>query len=162
MIGRKVRIAALLAIGALCLSAPALYAATNDTAPAQEKGFTKKMEAKRQQLYKELNLSDEQKKLLEENRNKHKEQMKALFSQMKEERLLIRDELKKDTLDTGKIYQINNELKKMQGQLLDYRLESILEVRKILTPEQFKKFAAKIEERAEHFKDSKAQEKEGR
>ena len=36
--------------------------------------------------------------------------------------------------------------------MLDNRLNSILEVRKILTPEQFKKFIGKMQEHKEHFK----------
>ena len=46
-----------------------------------------------------------------------------------------------------KIDQINGDLKKMMAQMLDYRLERILEVRKILTPEQFKKFTSQVESR---------------
>ena len=54
-------------------------------------------------------------------------------------------------LNIGKITQINNELKILSAQMLDRKLEGILEVRKILTPEQFKKFMTKTEGWHERF-----------
>lgn len=118
----------------------------------QEKAWAEKKEARRQELYKDLNLSDEQKKALEENKSKGREQMKALFTDMRAKREAIRQELQKDTLDMAKIDQINGELKNLQAQLLDHRLEHILAVRKILTPEQFKKFISKMEEKSQEWK----------
>ena len=64
----------------------------------------------------------------------------------------LRQELEKSQLNMQLVYQINNELKLLEAQILDNRLERILEVRKILTPEQFKKFEDKMNERMEHFK----------
>ena len=128
--------------------------------PPPDKMFMEKMQAREEQLYKELNLSDEQKKLLEDNKAQHRGQMKTLFERMKEKKDALRMELQKDKLDTGKITQMNNELKKVQAQLLDQKLEGILAVRKILTPEQFKKFSANMDEPREHFKHRKGEEKE--
>lgn len=108
--------------------------------------------ASMQQSSNGLNLTNEQKKLLEENRNKQRGQKKLLFEQMGEKTALIRQELQKDELNMDKIHQINTELKNLQAQILDERLEGILEVRKILTPEQFKKFIAKTQARPGHFK----------
>lgn len=148
---KKFNIIAVSVITMLALVSPAIYAqgcAYSD----KEKVWVQKKEAKRQELYKELNVSEEQRKALEENKNKHREQMKALFNEMKEKKTLIRQELQKDTLDMAKINQVNGDLKKLQAQMLDYRLQHVLEVRKILTPEQFKKFMAKMEEKMGHFK----------
>ena len=113
------------------------------------------MEARRQELYKDINLSEAQKKALEENRKGRKEEMKSIFSQIKEKKEAIRNELQKNELNIGKITQINNELKILDTQMLDRKLEGILEVRKILTPEQFKKFMAKMDQRQEHFKEKR-------
>ena len=63
---------------------------------------------------------------------------------------MIRQELQKDQLNMDSINQINSELKNLQAQILDRRLEGILEVRKVLTPEQFKKFTDRTEERKVH------------
>ncbi len=137
----------LLVVCVLALCSPAIYAYPNDTGHARGKEFKEKVEAKRQELYKDLNLTDQQKRALEENKNKRREQTKALFNEMKEKRQLLSQELQKDELNMEKINQANNELKNLQAQMLDNRLASILEVRKILTPEQFKKFIGKMEER---------------
>ena len=59
------------------------------------------------------------------------------MSQIKEKREEIRNELQRDELNIGKIAQINNELKILSAQMLDRKLEGILEVRKILTPAMF-------------------------
>lgn len=149
---KKIGVIAVSLIAILALASSAACAQSSGASGEQKKAFMEKKEAKRQELYKELNLSEEQKKLLEENRNKHKERMKTLFAGMKEKMTFMRQELQKDTLDTAKINQTNNELKKLQTDMLDYRLDRILEVRKILTPEQFKKFMSKIEEPAGRFK----------
>ncbi len=98
-------------------------------------------------MYKDLNLAEEQKKLLEENRKSHKEEARALFKDMRQKRDALRQELEKGALNMDNINQINNELKKLQAEMLDHRLAGVLEVRKILTPEQFKKFMARTEKR---------------
>ena len=145
------KIIALLIIGALVMSSGALYAA-GDKCDQGEKGARGNAIAARHNIYKDLNLTEEQKKMLEENKAKHKEEMKTLFAAMKETRISMRQELQKETLDMAKINQINDELKKLQAQTVDHRLESVLVVRKILSPDQFKKFMSKMEEKAEHFK----------
>jgi len=43
---------------------------------------------------------------LEENRKSRREEMKSLFSQMREKREAVRTELQKDELNIGKITQI--------------------------------------------------------
>ena len=121
-----------------------MYARQSYADSQAEKPFTKKWEARRNELYKDLNLSQEQKKMLEENKNKHKEEMKALFNAMKEMRTSMRQELQKEKLDMAKIGEINNEMKRLEAQMSDQRLAGILEVRKILSPEQFKKFMEKM------------------
>jgi Spy/CpxP family protein refolding chaperone len=125
-----------------------------------------KMEARHQELFKDLGLNDQQKKALEDNKDKNRGQSKAMRQSMHEKMTQLRQELQKDTLDMGKINQIQGELKALQGQLLDQRLAGILEVRKILTPEQFKTFSEKMEEHrkadGEHWEhDQKEHSKDG-
>ena len=136
----------------LALSAPAVYAQPGEAESGQKKPVQEKMEARHQEFYKDLDLSDSQKKLLEENKNNHRDQMKAMLDQIKDKKASIRQELQKDTLNMARINQINDELKKLEDRMLDYRLERILEVRKILTPEQFKKFITKMEAGGGRFK----------
>lgn len=139
------RLAASMIVAAGLLSG-VVYASASDNDSKEKKAFAEKRDGKRQQFYKDLNLTQEQKKALEENKNKNREQMKTLFAGMKEKKALIREELQKDELNMEKINQVQNELKALQTQMIDHRLEGILEVRKILTPEQFKKFLTKMED----------------
>lgn len=106
-----------------------------------------KMLQKSQEIYNQLNLTDDQKKLLEASRAKNKEGMKALFEKMKSCRDALNSELIKPNLNMAKIDEINSQLKAAQAQLIDERLASIIEVRKILTVEQFAKFLLLNEKR---------------
>ena len=133
---KGIGIALLLAAAAMCLFASAAYA----QAP-------KKPDTKRQEMFADLGLSPEQRKALEDNRNRHKEQTTEVVTQLRRKMGELRQELEKNELDMQAVGRINGELKQLQGRMLDNRLERILEVRKILTPEQFKKFEDKMHER---------------
>ena len=153
---RKVKVVTLLIVAVLVgLSISIIYAASSIPVTQQKEAFTKKMDAKRQEIYNNLGLTNEQRKLLEENKNKHREQTKALFAQLHQKMASLRQELENSELNMQEIYQTNNELKQLQAQMLDNRLERILEVRKILTLGQFKKFEDKMNERMEHFKNKR-------
>ena len=158
---RKVKFVTLLIVPVLVgLSASIIYAASPNPAAKQEEAFIKKIDAKRQEIFNDLGLTDGQRKLLEENKNKHREETKVLFTQLRQKMTLLRQELEKSELNMQAIYYINNEVKQLQVQMLDNRLERILKVRKILTPEQFKKFEDKMNERMEHFKNKHERNKE--
>ena len=160
---RKLKIIIFLAIGALMLAASLVYASSDspERGPQNENEFKEDMNARRKQLYEGLGLTEGQKKLLEENRKKSRGREEVLFKEMRGKMELIRRELQNDTLNMEVIYQINNDLKQIQAQMLDDRLEGILEVRKILTPEQFKMFNVKMEERFKHFKGRREGPREG-
>lgn len=137
----------LMAIGFVILSlvfASNIYAAdkTDDKGKegtaSQEKH--KGMEEKRQKVWDQLNLTADQKKQLEENKAKNRESMKATFETMKSCKESLRAELMKKDLDMNKINSIQSQIKSLQGQMVDSRLSSILDIRKILTYEQFGKF----------------------
>lgn len=94
----------------------------------------------RQKLWDQLSLTPVQKKQLEENRAKNRETMKATFENMKSCRESLNAELMKPELDMNKINSIQSQMKALQNQMADSRLSSMLEVRKVLTREQFEKF----------------------
>jgi len=141
-------------VGMFGLMMPVVYAASSVPAPRQGKALVEKKDAKMQQFFKELKLTEEQKKLLNDNKNKHREQMKAIFQQKKDKMTLIREEIQKDELNMGKITQINNELKDLDSKMLDLMLQGILDVRRILTAEQFKKFMEQAEKHRRHFENA--------
>jgi len=142
------------------LSAYAIYTVLPISTAQKKESFMRKIDAKQQEIYNHLRLTDEQKKLLEKNKNKYREQTKTLFTRMRQKMDSLRQELEKSELNMQVIGQINNELKQLQSQMLDNRLEHILEVRKILTPGQFKEFEDKMNERLEHFKSERERARE--
>ncbi|MBI3602396.1 MAG: Spy/CpxP family protein refolding chaperone [Candidatus Omnitrophica bacterium] len=111
-----------------------------------------------QEIYNQLNLTDDQKKQLESNKQKQRQQMKAVFEQMKTQREAFRQELMKPNLDMAKINSIHAQMKTLQEQMADNRLNSILEVRKILTVDQFSKFTSLMEQHR-HKPSSKGEHK---
>ena len=152
---KKMWMVAFLMITAMAFSAPVLYAdQACDNGAQHDKAGAWKHDGKKG-VFKDLNLTEEQKKLLEDNKAKNRSEMKAAFDEMKKKRDEMRQELQKEKLDMGKVTQITNDIKKLESEMSDRRLQSILEVRRILSPEQFKKFMSKMEERKEHFKPRK-------
>jgi Spy/CpxP family protein refolding chaperone len=98
-------------------------------------------------MAKVLNLSDDQVKQLKDSHQKQKEAMKSVFEQMKSNREAFDAEISKATPDMGKIADIQIQIKTLQSQMVDNHLNSLLEVKKILTPEQFAGYMALTKER---------------
>jgi Spy/CpxP family protein refolding chaperone len=105
-----------------------------------KEGWYEKREKNIQEIYSQLNLTEEQKKLLEENKAGNQSKRKAAFQEMRSSREALNQELMKPELNMTKINEIQGKLKAVQSQMADERLSSILAVRKILTVEQFSKF----------------------
>ena len=113
-----------------------------------------KMEEKIQQIYDQLGLSDEQKKLLEDNKAKHKASSEIFEKDMRSTMQAMGEELKKTELDMNQISVLRAKLKALRDQKADERFDAILEVRKILTKEQFAKFSDLMEQqRGMHSKE---------
>jgi Spy/CpxP family protein refolding chaperone len=123
--------------------------------------WKERMESKMQGLFKELNLTEAQKKQLDENRAKNREAMETLGKSMRENKEQMRKELQKDTLDMGKINQLQTQIKETQAKMTDNRLQGILEVHNILTPEQFKKFSEHMEKQKDRFRQKRSEHREG-
>jgi Spy/CpxP family protein refolding chaperone len=93
-------------------------------------------------MAKVLGLSDDQVKQIKDSREKQKTAMKALFEQMKTQREAFDAEIVKAAPDMNKINDIQTQIKTLQSQIVDSHLNSILEIKKIMTPEQFAGFMA--------------------
>ena len=93
-----------------------------------------------QEIFNQLNLTDDQKKQLDANKQQHRAIMQGSHQEMKTNREAFLHELMKAQLDMPKINKIHNQIKSLQSRMEDNRLNSILAVRAILTPEQFSKF----------------------
>jgi len=94
-----------------------------------------------QEIYSQLNLTDDQKKQLEANKQQHRAKMESDRQELKTGKEALKEELMKPQLDMAKINEIHNQVKAVLSQMEDDKLSSILAVRAILTPEQFIKFA---------------------
>ena len=99
-----------------------------------------KMRARMLEVFKQLDLSPEQEEQLQAHRKNHREQAGEFWESLRAKKEAIRNELQKEELNMEEIYKIHNELKGLLSNKADHRLEGILEVRKILTAEQFRKF----------------------
>jgi len=93
-----------------------------------------------QEIFNQLNLTDDQKKQLESNKQDHRAKMQNAHQAMKAAREEIHAELMKTQLDMSKINAIHGQIKVLQSQMEDIKLNSILTVRSILMPDQFSKF----------------------
>ncbi|MBF0478960.1 MAG: Spy/CpxP family protein refolding chaperone [Candidatus Omnitrophica bacterium] len=150
----------LIMVAILASGVPLIYAETTSSSPSStttttttsEKTFKHKMDGKMEDFYKDLNLTEDQKKALDANKAQHREKSKLTNQAIKDKMDLMQVELEKDQLNMEKIGQIKSEIKVLQSEQLDSRMDSVLEVRKILTPEQFKKFMGHMSENKEHFK----------
>ena len=93
-----------------------------------------------QEIYSQLNLTGDQKKQLEANKQQHLAKMESARREIKADKETLKEELMKPRLDTPKINAVHDQIKLLQNQMEDGKLNSILAVRAILTPEQFLKF----------------------
>ena len=103
-------------------------------------GDEKAWEEKVNKVYDQLNLSEEQRAQLKAQKESHRGEMQEIREKMRAKREEFRQEIQKTEFDVGKLKAINNDIKALQNQIADNRLESIIKVREILTPEQFTKF----------------------
>ena len=127
----KTRIAGLVVV-LMALSAPMVYADNNEG----HDGHRDKMMAM------VLNLSDDQVKQLKDSSEKQKTAMKSIFEQMKTNREAFDAEIVKATPDMTKITALQAEIKTIQAQMVDDHLNAIMDIKKILTPEQFAGYMA--------------------
>lgn len=100
-------------------------------------------------MFEQLNLSEEQKKLIEANKLQNKAAKKQIWEAKRANMQAMGEELKKADLDMAKLTSLHEAQKKLGIQMADQRFNSILEVRKILTKEQFVKFAEMMEKKRE-------------
>lgn len=102
------------------------------------------------EIHQQLGLTPGQDKQLKDHRDRHRSQMETLHKEIKAKRDQIGEELQKTDFDLRKVQQIHGDLKSLKARMEDDRLKGILEVRKILTPEQFNKFMKLRKERTSH------------
>ena len=141
---------ALASIVSLALITPAFAEWNSQNTEMQHK------HAGNQDFMKKLNLSPEQKSQITKQQDMNKEKENELRDKMHAKRLELKQELEKSEVDTNKVNAIIVDIKTLTGEQLDLRVNSILAMKQILTPEQFKKLQDMKEEK---YKEGKKKEK---
>ena len=90
-------------------------------------------------IAKELDLTPEQKEQLKEQMFQARLKKMQTRNKVKVEELKLRHELEKKEVDKETVGKIVEELKRLSGITLEQRVNSILEMKEIITPEQFEK-----------------------
>ncbi len=129
-----------LGIIGVMLLASNVYSQPIERHPPGHEAMREKMKARMLEVFKQLDLSPEQEEQLKAHRNNHRKSGGEIHKSVKAKREEMKDELQKQELNMEKINNIHTELKDIMSKKADHRLEGILEVRKILTTEQFVKF----------------------
>jgi Spy/CpxP family protein refolding chaperone len=107
----------------------------------------------RGRMAKELNLTQEQEVKLEANRKAQRQEVNKLLTAIKEKQAKLGEELNKPGATRASIQTLAGEIKSLQAQLTDSRINGILAVKQILSPEQFDKFGQMTEKRQQNRKD---------
>lgn len=102
---------------------------------------------KKEAVMSQLNLTAEQDKLLKDSKTAHRAEMEQLVKALKEKRQELKDALAKPGVTKEQVDPIASQIKSMQAEMVDRRVDGILKVKEILTPEQFQKLQGMKEER---------------
>ncbi|MFH1458074.1 MAG: periplasmic heavy metal sensor [Candidatus Omnitrophota bacterium] len=129
-------------LAVLFLSAGTLYAQP----PDKEEGTC---DGPKGRMFKELNLTQEQQSRLEQNRKAQRIEMKKLHEAVNEKHAKLQEALKNPSVTRELVQPLADEIKFLQAQLIDHRMNGIFAAKEILTREQFAKFQEKTEKRKE-------------
>ena len=103
-------------------------------------------------LTEELGLSPEQQQQLKEQKKANNEEMKRIHEQLRDKRGALHEQLQKPVTDEAKVNKIVSEMKALQSEQLDQRINSFLGMKEILTPEQFEKFISLKDDAKERWR----------
>ena len=123
-------------------------------------GYNQNRENQKGRIPQELNLKSDQQKKLMENRKAQREAMEKLRSAIRAKEEELQQALSNPGVTQASVTPIVNQLKTLQGQMIDLRTKGILSVKAILTPEQFAKFQQMMQEHQKERKERFTQERE--
>jgi len=104
----------------------------------------------------ELGLSAAQKDQIKKQRSDFAAKAKEAKEKMRTTRAALKEELDKQTVDTARVNGLVAELKNQVGQQIQNRVDSVLAMKQVLTPEQFNKMKTLMEERRKDHMGRKA------
>jgi len=133
---------------AMVLSAACAYAGEGWGGQKSEADMKKHFD----KMAEDLKLTAEQKAALEKQREETGPKMKAIREKQQVSREQLRDELAKATPDKAKLAAIVEDLKNLTGEQMQMKIDKVLAMKKVLTPEQSAKMKGIMEEKKKEFK----------
>jgi len=139
MMKRILRITAVFAV--LCLAIPSSlsFAQPPTAKEGDQEGREGRGKAGSFDFTRELDLTAEQKGQFKEQKYQARLKKMETKNKIRLKELELRHELEKDVIDKETINGIVQELKDLQGKTIEQRVEMVLQMKEILTPEQFEK-----------------------
>jgi Spy/CpxP family protein refolding chaperone len=134
--------------GIMLLAPVGAFAAGMDATMDHKRGMHEGKGGKErfEKMFDTLGLTAEQKAKLDAGRAKHRDERKAVGDEKRSIKEALAAELDKPAIDMVKVKQLHEKLKALIASGEDRRLEMILEMRTILTPEQFAAFQKQMKE----------------
>ncbi len=129
-------------VATIIMSAAILYAQEARQEPEQDQGIGQQFQ---QKMAEELQLTQEQQQKLSENRKGQRQEAKRLITAIKEKQEKLQLQLRDPAVTKAKLKPFIDEIKSLQAQMIEQRINGIFAVRSILTPEQFVKFQENIQ-----------------
>jgi Spy/CpxP family protein refolding chaperone len=115
-----------------------------------------------QDLMDKLDLTEEQRETLTAQREENWKKMKELREAMNENRQALREELLKDDYSKAAVKKTVSEMKDVQGEMIEQRVDHFLQMKEVLTPEQYRKFTELAEKKHQKAKKGRYEEKRHR
>ena len=137
-----------LLLASFCFAAPVFAEGGGRSREPGEKGgkMMEKMAA-------DLGLTQEQQDQMKALRESGKEKAGSLREKSKEVRQALREELNKADTDSSKVKGYVEDLTALYRQKLEQRVDGVLGMKKVLTPEQFSKLNEKMEQKKEAWRE---------
>jgi Spy/CpxP family protein refolding chaperone len=133
---------------AMVLSAAGAYAGEGWGGRKSEADMKKHFD----KMAEDLKLTSEQKAALEKQREETRPKMQALREKQSAAREKLRAELDKATPDKAALDAIVADLKDLTGEQLQMKIDRVMAMKKVLTPEQSARMKSIMEERKKEFK----------
>jgi len=101
---------------------------------------------KGQQMLERLNLSPEQETQIKQMQRDRRQVSEGLRRDLREKRKELKQELDKTDSDPGKIKALTQDLKEINSRIVDEQVSGALQMKKMLSPEQYQAFSEAIKD----------------
>jgi len=146
---RMIQSLIVVAVGVM-IAVPTVFA---EPSGKMDKGTISSRKQIAKDIFKELDLTVEQKDRLSQNRVAQQKKMKELQTQIKEKQAELTNKLSDPDVSRASVEPIATDIKSLQAKLIDYRIDEVFAMKEILTPEQYAKFQKKMKEQQEKVKE---------